>query len=83
MSENKKPKIIFAPGALDNFDGSQEDLAAMIAEITELVESGDFFISSNFIDAATLDEEAYANLIDMVEELSKEDTPPVTTWKMH
>ena len=36
----KKPKIIFAPGCFDNFDGTEEELAALIADIHQLAESG-------------------------------------------
>lgn len=40
--EDKKPlKVVFAPGALDNFDGTQEELDAMIAEIQALADSGE------------------------------------------
>ena len=35
-----KPKIIFAPGCFDNFDGTEEELAAMIADIHQMVENG-------------------------------------------
>ena len=35
-----KPKIIFAPGCFDNFDGTQEELAAMLADIHTMVENG-------------------------------------------
>ena len=28
-------KVVFAPGALDSFDGSQEELDALVAEIAE------------------------------------------------
>jgi hypothetical protein len=28
-------KVVFAPGAFDTFDGSQEELDALVAEITE------------------------------------------------
>lgn len=41
MSTEKKFKIEFAPGCFDNFDGTQEELDAMIAEITRLAESGE------------------------------------------
>lgn len=42
MTEDKKPlKIVFAPGSLDNFDGTQEELDAMIAEIQSLADSGE------------------------------------------
>lgn len=38
-----KPKVVFAPGCFDNFTGTQEELDAMIAEINEMVETGEFF----------------------------------------
>ena len=42
MTDQSKPiKIEFAPGAFDNFDGTQEELDEMIAEITRLAESGE------------------------------------------
>lgn len=37
----KKMEIIFAPGAFDSFDGTQEELDEMIAEIQRMVESGE------------------------------------------
>lgn len=42
MTEEKKPlKVEFAPGAFDNFDGTQEELDEMIAEITRMAETGE------------------------------------------
>jgi Ser-tRNA(Ala) deacylase AlaX len=41
MSEDKKIKVEFAPGAFDSFEGTQEELDEMIAEITRMVESGE------------------------------------------
>lgn len=35
-----KPKIIFAPGCFDNFDGTPEELAAMLADLHQMVENG-------------------------------------------
>lgn len=37
-----KLKIVFAPGSMDSFDGTQEELDAIVAEVKELVESGAF-----------------------------------------
>lgn len=34
------PKVIFSPGCFDSFEGTQEELDALIAEITALAESG-------------------------------------------
>ena len=39
MSENKKPKIEFAPGAFDSFDGTQEELAELVSEIQNMFEN--------------------------------------------
>ena len=39
MSENKKITVEFAPGAFDNFDGTQEELDQLVAEITKMAET--------------------------------------------
>lgn len=36
MIEDKKLKVEFAPGAFDTFEGTQEELDEMIAEITTM-----------------------------------------------
>jgi len=38
---NKKMKIEFAPGAFDTFDGTQEELDALVAELQRMAESGE------------------------------------------
>ena len=35
-----KPKIIFAPGCFDNFDGTEEELADLMAQLHTMVENG-------------------------------------------
>lgn len=40
-NEPKKLKIHFAPGCFDDFDGTQEELDALIAQLTEMFESGE------------------------------------------
>jgi len=41
MSDAKKPKeIIFAPGCFDNFEGTQEELDELVAEIKTMFENG-------------------------------------------
>jgi hypothetical protein len=37
----KKMKIEFAPGAFDQFDGTQEELDALVAELERMAESGE------------------------------------------
>lgn len=46
----KKIKIEFAPGAFDRFDGSQEELNELIAEIHRMAESGELLEQSDDLD---------------------------------
>ena len=51
MTDEKKPLTIeFAPGAFDDFEGTQEELEEMIAEITKMAESGELFEQSRQVD---------------------------------
>jgi hypothetical protein len=53
----KKIKIEFAPGAFDNFDGTQEELDELITEITRMAESGELAENSRPIDIDNPDDE--------------------------
>ena len=55
--EDKKIKIEFAPGCFDNFEGTQEELDELVAEITRMVESGEMLEESRQVDMDTLLEE--------------------------
>ena len=58
MTEEKKPlKIEFAPGCFDNFDGTQEELDDLVAEITRLVESGELMDEALEVDLDDLEAE--------------------------
>lgn len=58
MTESKKLhemdpkdiKIEFAPGCFDNFEGTQEELDELIAEITRMVRSGELQENARAID---------------------------------
>lgn len=54
---DKKIKIEFAPGCFDNFDGTQEELDELIAEITRMAESGEMFENSRPLDLENPDED--------------------------
>jgi hypothetical protein len=43
MSKKKDLKIEFAPGAFDNFEGTQQELDEFITELKEMIQSGEFF----------------------------------------
>ena len=57
MTEEKKIKIEFAPGAFDQFDGTQEELDELMNEIRRMVESGEFLEQSRQVDFDELIEE--------------------------
>jgi hypothetical protein len=42
----KKMQITFAPGAFDTFDGTQEELDALVAELERMAESGELEANS-------------------------------------
>jgi hypothetical protein len=48
--ELKELKIEFAPGAFDNFEGTQEELDEMMAHIKNMILSGELFEKANPID---------------------------------
>jgi benzoyl-CoA reductase/2-hydroxyglutaryl-CoA dehydratase subunit BcrC/BadD/HgdB len=63
MTDDNKPtkpedlKIVFAEGCFDNFEGTQEELDEMIAEINRMVTSGEIFEKSRPIDVDNMDEQ--------------------------
>ncbi len=54
---DKKLKITFAPGCFDNFEGTQEELDELIAEIQKGFDSGEFLTNSKPLDVDQLLEE--------------------------
>ena len=57
MTQNKDDpaiKIAFAPGAFDNFEGTQDELDEFIAEITAQAESGELLTQSEPVDLEAL-----------------------------
>lgn len=55
--DKKKYTIEFAPGAFDNFDGTQDELDDLITTLTEMAESGELLENSEPIDYEDLSEE--------------------------
>lgn len=55
--EVKELKIEFAPGCFDNFDGTQEELDELMAEITRMIKSGEFKEKSKKLDPDDLSDE--------------------------
>ena len=60
-------KVQFAPGAFDDFNGTQEELDALIAELEEMFESmtpEELAAQSTEVDLADLPDRVQAGLLD-------------------
>jgi hypothetical protein len=40
MTEKKDIEVVFAPGSMDNFEGTPEELAGLVAEIKNMAMNG-------------------------------------------
>jgi hypothetical protein len=49
-----KIKVVIAPGAFDNFEGSQEELDEMMQQIHAMIADGSLFKNSNAVDVDDL-----------------------------
>jgi len=56
-SKTTKVQVEFAPGCFDNFEGSQEELDELVAEITRMVSTGEHLEKSKLLDFDDLSEE--------------------------
>lgn len=56
----KRAKLDFAPGAFDNFTGTQEELDALVLELQRLVDTGEIW--NNLAPLQDLSEEEAAAL---------------------
>ena len=54
--ETKELKIEFAPGCFDNFDGTQEELDSLIADIKNMITSGAIHENSTQLNEDDFDE---------------------------
>ena len=59
MTKDIQIKVVFAKGSMDEFDGTQEELDALVAEIKEMVANGLF----NDVDPITEEEEEELELL--------------------
>ena len=60
-------KVKFAPGAFDDFDGTQEELDALMAEVEKMFESmtpDELAAQSREVDFADLPDRVQAGLLD-------------------
>ena len=76
MSEKKVPEIVFAPGCFDSFEGTQEELDELVAEIQRLAESGELFDRSQPVDLDSLTDDQLEILEHVMEEIESDDEVP-------
>lgn len=75
MTKEKKLKVEFAPGCFDQFDGTQEELDEMIADIMKMAEDGTLLEQSNEIDIDALLEED-PEFVELLLNQIEQQTPP-------
>lgn len=68
MSEFKKPEVVFAPGCFDNFEGTQEELDTLMADIMKMFETGETPESIQFIELTEEDLEDFAEFAEDFDE---------------
>ena len=69
MTQEKKPlKITFAPGCFDHFDGTQEELDALIKEIQDGFQDGSFFEKAKMVDLDELDDDELSELFESIDD---------------
>jgi hypothetical protein len=85
MTEDNKPlKIEFAPGCFDHFEGTQEELDELIAEITAAVTNGDLMDHSEELTDeafAELPEEVQLQLLQNLNTAFSDDDEPETNYR--
>lgn len=71
---DKEYKIRFAPGAFDNFEGTQEELNDLVAEIKNMAINGDLIENSHPVDMDLLEQEnpeLYQTLTNQLEKINR------------
>ena len=69
-------KIEFAPGCFDNFEGSQEELDELVADLKEMIEDGSFFEQATLVTEDTLEDlppELLESILSDLEMLDSDD----------
>lgn len=77
MENTKGIKLVYAPGCFDNFDGTQEELDAIIAEIEKGFEDGTLIRESVELDVDDIEELTDEQIEELMQvlHLFNSDTP--------
>lgn len=62
MSTDKELKVVFAPGCFDDFEGTQDELNDLVAQIKNLAASGELFNESSPVELDDVDDETLAKI---------------------
>ena len=72
-------ELVFAPGCFDNFEGTQEELDELVAQIKQMAETGELFDKATPVDMESLiddlSDEEVEDLLDQLDELEQIETP--------
>jgi len=75
MNEEKKAlKLEFAPGCFDGFEGTQEELDDLMAEIQRMFDSGEMEANATPVDIDELIEEEPEYALRLMQSLNDEET---------
>ena len=69
-------KIEFAPGCFDNFEGSQEELDELVADLKGMIEDGSFFEKATLVTEDSLEDlppELLESILSDLEMLDSDD----------
>lgn len=66
-NDNTEMKVKFAPGCFDSFEGTQEELDAIIAQIIEMARNGEMFENAQDFDPDTLIDDGEEEFVEYVQ----------------
>ena len=73
MSEEPKElKLVFAPGCFDTFEGTQEELNELMAEIQASFDSGEMLEKGTAVDLDDLSDEDFDAIMNSVDETPRQ-----------
>ena len=72
-TEKKALKLEFAPGCFDSFEGTQEELDDLMAEIQRMFDSGEMEANSTPVDIDQLIEEESEYALKVMQSLNDEE----------
>lgn len=78
MDQNKTPKIVFAEGCFDNFEGTQQELDQLILDIQTMIESGALFEKAQPLSEVDLDSLPESLRQEILREMDDTDVAPQT-----